>query len=112
MEQRVPFLDARVSKRGAEDNNVEALEALVHAASRRVAGYGGESSPASIADTSPKGWQRSQSPRSDLGGQKRSGVVDFGGLEYVEFEITPELAERTTAKRIHGREATCVLDDF
>ena len=38
------------------------------------------------------------------GSKKRIGAVDFGGLEFVEFEMSPELADRTVVKRIGPRE--------
>ena len=92
MDQRVPFLE-KISKRGADDNNVNALGSLIQLASRRVAGRSEDSSPASTVDTTPKGWSKNQDPQASPGGPERSGVVDFGGLEIIEFEMSPELAE-------------------
>ena len=88
-QSHLPFLETRISKRGADDGDVEALEVLMKSASTR-------------------GCQKRldvSNPRSGPRDEKRcSRRVDFGGLEFVKFEMSPELAERTVVKRIGPRE--------
>ena len=105
MEQPVPFMDARVPVRGTDEIKSDILESLVKHVSSHVAGYGGESSPASTNDTTPGNREESVGQQPGLGVGKRSGGVDFGSLEIVEFEMEPELAERTVVKRVGEREA-------
>ena len=87
-QRHLPFLEACISKRGAADGDVEALEVLIKSASERGS----------------QGRLDVSNPRSGPGGRKRSCAVDFGGLEFVEFEMSPEMAERTVVKRIGPRE--------
>ena len=85
----LPFLEARISKRGAAEGNVEALEVLIKSASKRDGQKRRE-----ISNVRP-------GPEGEKVCSRR---VDFGGLEFVEFEMEPELAERTVVKYIGPRE--------
>ena len=85
----LPCLETRISKRGADDGDVEALEVLIQSASKR-----GCQKRLDVSNS-----------RSGPGEEKRcSRRVDFGGLEFVKFEMSPELAERAVVKRIGPRE--------
>ena len=87
-QSHLPFLEARISKRGADDGDVEALEVLIK----------------SVSERGSQGRLDVSNPRSGPEDRKCSRKVDFGGLEFVKFEISPELAERTVVKRIDPRE--------
>ena len=87
-QSHLPFLETRISKRGVDDGDVEALEVLIQSASKR-----GSQGRLDISN-----------PRSGPGEKQCSRRVEFGGLEFVKFEMSLELAERTVVKRIGPRE--------
>ena len=88
-QSHLPFLEARISKRGVDDGDVEALEVLIQSASKR-----GCQKRLDVSNS-----------RSGPGDEKKcSCKVDFGGLEFVKFEMSLELAERAVVKRIGPRE--------
>ena len=103
IQRQTPVSEPPVSKRGAGDGNVEALEALIKSAFGRKGGSSREESLASITDSTPKGRREESSPRLGPDSKRRISAVDFGGLEFVEFEMSLELADRTVVKRIGPR---------
>ena len=75
-QSHLPFLETRISKRGAADGDVEALEALVRSAAKPGLKQGSD-----ISNPRPGSEEK-------VVGSRR---VDFGGLELIKFEMSPEL---------------------
>jgi len=103
-QSHLPFLEARISKRGADDGDVEALEVLIQSASKR-----GSQKRFDVSNLRP-------GPGDEEVGSRR---VDFGGLDFIKFDMSPELAERTVIKRVGPRDLeadfhyapiACILD--
>ena len=89
IEQPSPFTDTSGTVRGTDEVKVDTLESLVKRVSSRTASRGGESSPASTTDSTPRNRKTRTDQQPGPGVGKRSGVVDCGSLEIVEFEMEP-----------------------